>query len=216
MIEWVVTAELGAKLESGFTWDYLKSPKDYYREIATTSESYAEGLTRAEMADPVQAYQERLGFVAEDKKRYEEKRTRLRHDKRIIEHFLKDPKHRMDPAGFRELSKETDEDLDHTIPTWLKEWDSIERKLKERVAYYSTAAGRRKMERLRALSQDPLFTEVEQEIVRLHKRLQTLSRGRTREQDTAGPPPTPGQITREELRKMYDEDRKTHPAAWDK
>ena len=84
MIEWVVTAELGAKLESGFTWDYLKSPKDYYREIATTSESYAEGLTRAEMADPVQAYQERLGFVAEDKKRYEEKRTRLRHDKRII------------------------------------------------------------------------------------------------------------------------------------
>ncbi|MFA5137669.1 MAG: hypothetical protein WC728_00435 [Elusimicrobiota bacterium] len=216
MIEWVIAAEMGSKLESSLTWDYLKSPKDYYREIATTSDSYSVELTRGEMADPVKAYRERLSFVAEDKKSYEGWRTRLQRDKRIIEHFIKDPKHKMDPAQFQMVSKETDEDLDHTIPTWLKEWDSIERKLKERITHYSTPAGRKEMERLRTMAQDPFFADVEGEIARLHKRLQALSLGRNRAEETAGPPPTPGQITREALRKMYDEDRKTHPAAWDK
>ena len=114
------------------------------------------------------------------------------------------------------VTKETTEDLDHTIPTWLKEWDDIEKTLKERIAHYSTPAGRQEMARLQTMAQDPFFADVESEIARLHKRLQVLSSGKTQAEETAGPPPTPGQITREQLRKMYDDDRKTHPASWDK
>lgn len=216
LLGWITQAELGGKLDSALSWSYMKDPAQYYASLGTAHAYYAQTFTRKGMEDPVKVLEGRLAKIEEYVKSYQGWRGRLEDDRKAIAHFTSDPGHmkKDPPSTFNMVKIETDNRLDHYIPEWLTKWEDMGKKVQANIDYYKSPAGQADMAALQAAAQDPFFQGLDAEIVRLTKILKKSSQGRDEGAETAPPPPTPGQITREKLHEKIKEDRAQHPEHW--
>ncbi|HVE13624.1 MAG TPA: hypothetical protein VNI01_09540, partial [Elusimicrobiota bacterium] len=212
LVGWVVRGELGGRLDDGYMWSYLRDPNEYYRSIETGSEYYAGTLQAADMGDPVPVYRRRIAVIQEKKRSYEAWRTALQADQAAIAHFT-GAQHNVPARRFSVVSQETENRL-QTIPTWIAEWDQMETSLNALVTRFSSRDGRREAARLAVQAGDPFFNDVETEMAGLQRTLAGLARGRTEDGENRGAPDPPDQISRAELRRMRDDDRRRNPAHW--
>ncbi|HAH05478.1 MAG TPA: hypothetical protein DCM05_02970 [Elusimicrobia bacterium] len=132
----------------------------YFERMKLWSPGYSLSLDLAEMADPLQAYQGRLGALEEalqDAKDSLKEQPRLL---RRIRHF--ETVHKL--AGrLDELKGQVEANL-KTLPSDIEQYEETLKLVRQQIAYLGSSEGRTMLEKLRKASQDPKYGKIMQEV----------------------------------------------------
>ncbi len=202
LIGWLVTAELGQRPDSE-TWAYMQNPDENRDYIKLMSPYYSLTLTSDEMKDPAPLYRKRVADADKALKSIAQRSQNRRDWAKIVDHFV--TKHHMDPAAFQTIREDITNGLKYD-PVAQANLVNIKAALQERLTFFGTEQGKELLKKLAEAADSDYFRQKDAVILERRERLAGRLAGKT--PDSFRPPPTVGQITMEQLKKMWEDDRK--------
>jgi len=202
LIGWLVTAELGLKPDSE-TWAYMQNPDENRDYIKLMSPYYSLTLTSDEMKDPVPLYKKRMADADKALKRIPRTAQNRRDWAKIIDHFV--DKHKMDPAAFQTIREDISNGLKYA-PVSEANLTNIKAALQERLTFFGTEEGKAFLKKLAKAADSDYFKQKDATILERRERLAGRLAGKT--PDSFRTPPAVGQITMEQLAKLWEDDKK--------
>lgn len=216
---WLVQAEASGKVPSdAYLWSYLADPEQHHRALHLVTAYYAQSVSPEEAGRLDEVYAERLGRVctriAELQARFDDRADWGA----IMDHFVK--VHAVDPWRFRGLR---DELLHPSTAAARGELDrllDVRRALTKGLADLKDPVRRAEQADAAKLMRDPFFADSEKRLAALSDRLRAFAAARK-------PAPAPVEVLapgvtvtvvvpigRDELKRMYQDDRRDHPEHW--
>ena len=202
LIGWLVTAELGLKPDEE-TWAYMQNPDENKDYIKLMSPYYSLTLTSEEMKDPAPLYRKRIADADMALKRIPQKTQNRRNWVKVMDHFT--ARHQMDPASFQTVREDISNGL-KLAPVTEENLRNIKTALQERLTFFGTGEGKAFLKKLSEEADSEYFRQKDAVILERRERLAERLIGKTRESFRT--PPAVGQITMEQLAKLWEEDKK--------
>ncbi|HBL19073.1 MAG: hypothetical protein A2X36_00065 [Elusimicrobia bacterium GWA2_69_24] len=209
LVGWIVTAELGAKLDNGHMWRYLKDPEEYHQGLRVNLPYYTTTFNADEIRDGVATLKSRLERVRKELAGMPGFVSSWESWRPIIVHFVSI--HKMVQADFASLLELIDNNVKKYAPSRTATLKGIIAHLETTIAYYETTEGAARLARHKAAFSKPFFAEEEARLQVRRARLEEVTRGKASESFS---PPSPGQVTFGELQAMHAKDKKEHPEHW--
>jgi len=216
---WLVQAEVSGKVPAdGYLWSYLADPEQYHRTLHLVTAYYAQSLSPEEAGRLDAVYAERLGRVSARLAELQSQFDDRTDWSALIDHFVK--VHAVDKWRFVNLR---DELLHPSTAAAHVEFDrllDIRRALTQDLAELKDPARRSERADTAKLMRGPFFADSDKRLTVLSGRLRAFAAAH---QPAPAPVevPVPGvtvaviaQIDRDELRRMYRDDRRDHPEHW--
>ncbi len=209
LVGWLVDHELDGRMEESGAWTYLRDPSAYTDNLKLRLLYYALTFSGAEMSAPMPALETRLARARERRARLESERANVRSWTPVVDYFAAEG---VPEARFRDLRAE----LAQNDASYAADIASAD----EAIAGMETVLARFKAETdgastryLAAAAAHPMFAELQREV---DERLAELRARAVEPQPQAAPAAAAasGQITFDELRRMYEQDRARHPERW--
>ena len=202
LIGWLVTAELGLKPDEE-TWAYMQNPDENRDYIKLMSPYYSLTLTSDEMKDPAPLYRKRIADADRALIRIPKTSQNRRNWAKVIDHFA--AKHHMDPASFQNIREDIANGLKYA-PVSEANLTNIKAALQERLTFFGTDKGKDFLKKLAETADSGYFRQKDAVILERRERLAGRLAGKT--PDSFRPPPSVGQITMEQLTKLWEADKK--------
>jgi hypothetical protein len=218
LVGWLTDLELDGYLEEAGTWTYLQDPARFLESLKLRLPYYALTFSNADMAHPLEALESRRAAAAAKRERLEGELANMRTWSPVIDHFVDE--HGVSAERFTALRgylSDTETNYSREIEVMdeiLAELDGVISRMK--------AEPERDSERyLQWAATHPMFQELQRENDENGRKLaEEVRRAKARPEDEpesvtrAREEHWRGQITFDELVRMYHEDRAKRPAHW--
>ncbi|HAM36880.1 MAG TPA: hypothetical protein DEB40_11755 [Elusimicrobia bacterium] len=211
LVGWTVTAELGAKLCETDMWSYLENPEEYGKKRQLILPVYAITCSPKEIKDAASVLRSRLARTKKALSEIPGDISDWRFWRQAAEHFI--AAHKMARKSFRSVFDIADSMSDQYLPMRQETLKNIQARLEKTIARLESPAGSAEKKRLQDQFQQSFFVLQEARLKARREHLQKLVQGRSYEPFSPLPP---GQISLDQLKAMYSQDRLKRPEHWTK